>query len=59
MPTETQPTVLDPITPQNAVLLIIDQQEGLFSRIFEPEPTRVNLYSLWLGSATCWECQRL
>ena len=28
---EMKPTFLDPITPENAVLLLIDQQEGLSS----------------------------
>lgn len=46
MSSETQATLLDPITPQNAVLLLIDQQEGLFSRIFQPERTRANLLAL-------------
>ncbi len=38
--------LLDPITPQNAVLLLVDQQEGLFSRIYEPEQTRRHLLGL-------------
>ena len=46
MSTEMKRTGLDPITPENAVLLIIDQQEGLFSRIFQPEQTRANLLAL-------------
>ena len=36
----TRSTPLDPITPDNAVVLIVDQQEGWFSRIFEPEQTQ-------------------
>lgn len=46
MSMETQPPFLDPITPENAVLLIIDQQEGWFNRLFEPERTRANLLAL-------------
>lgn len=46
MSTETKRTILDPITPENAVLLIIDQQEGLLSRIFQPERTKANLLAL-------------
>jgi nicotinamidase-related amidase len=46
MSNETRATLLDPITPQNAVLLLIDQQEGLFSRIFQPEQTRAHLLGL-------------
>lgn len=44
--TETQRTLLDPITPENVVLLIIDQQEGLLRRISQPEGTRANLLAL-------------
>ncbi len=46
MPSATRSPLLDPITPQNAVLLLIDQQEGLFTRIFEPEQTRHHLLGL-------------
>ncbi|MBO0781018.1 MAG: isochorismatase family protein [Ktedonobacteraceae bacterium] len=46
MSTEMKRTILDPITPENAVLLIIDQQEGLLSRISQPELTRANLLAL-------------
>ncbi len=46
MPSATRPTRLEPVTPQNAVLLLVDQQEGLFSRIHEPEQTRRNLLAL-------------
>ncbi len=42
----TRSTLLDPITSQNAVLLLVDQQEGLFTRIYEPEQTRRNLLGL-------------
>jgi nicotinamidase-related amidase len=42
----TRSTFLDPITPQNAVLLLVDQQEGLFTRIYEPEQTRRHLLGL-------------
>ncbi len=37
---------LHPVRPDNAVLLLVDQQEGLFSRIHEPEHTRRNLVPL-------------
>jgi nicotinamidase-related amidase len=43
---ETRSTLLDPITPENAVLLLVDQQEGLFTRIYEPEQTRRQLLGL-------------
>jgi nicotinamidase-related amidase len=46
MSTETKRTLLDPITPENAVLLMIDQQEGLLRRISQPEGTRANLLAL-------------
>jgi nicotinamidase-related amidase len=39
-------TLPDPITPQNAVLLLVDQQEGLFTKIYEPEQTRRHLLGL-------------
>jgi hypothetical protein len=40
MPTATGPAHLEPVTPDNSVLLLVDQQEGLFRRIHEPELTR-------------------
>jgi hypothetical protein len=43
MSSETRSTPLDPITPENAVVLIVDQQEGWFSRIYEPEQTQRHL----------------
>ena len=46
MSTQTKRTILDPITPENAVLLLIDQQEGLLGRISQPEGTRANLLAL-------------
>jgi hypothetical protein len=46
MPSATRSTLLDPITPENAVLLLVDQQEGLFTRIYEPEQTRRHLLGL-------------
>jgi hypothetical protein len=42
----TRSTPLDPITPDNAVVLIIGQQEGWFSRIVEPEQTQRLLLAL-------------
>src|SRR6266699_5636848 len=50
MSSETRATLLDPITPQNAVLLLVDQQEGWFSRIQEPEHTRHHLLGLARGA---------
>src|SRR5260370_19565235 len=50
MSSETRATLLDPITPENAVLLIADQQEGWFSRIQEPEQTRRHLLGLACGA---------
>jgi nicotinamidase-related amidase len=46
MPNATRPTHLEPVSPHNAVLLLVDQQEGLFNRIHEPEQTRRNLLAL-------------
>jgi len=37
---------LESISPQNAVLLLVDQQEGLFSRVHAPEQTRASLVAL-------------
>jgi len=37
---------LDPVSPGNAVLLLMDQQEGLFSRVHQPQQTRANLLAL-------------
>jgi nicotinamidase-related amidase len=42
----TRSTPLDPITPDNAVVLIVDQQEGWFSSIFEPEQAQRLLFAL-------------
>ena len=46
MSTATAPTLREPVSPHNAVLLLVDQQEGLFSRIHEPEQTRRSLLAL-------------
>jgi len=46
MPTATNSTRLEPVRPDNSVLLLVDQQEGLFSRVHEPEQTRRNLLAL-------------
>jgi nicotinamidase-related amidase len=46
MPTDITPARLEPVSPHNAVLLLVDQQAGLFSRIHEPEQTRRNLLAL-------------
>lgn len=45
-PSETRPARLEPASPQNAVLLLVDQQEGLFTKIYEAEQTRRNLLAL-------------
>jgi nicotinamidase-related amidase len=50
MSSETQATLFDPLTPENAVLLIVDQQEGWFGRIQEPEQTQHHLLSLARGA---------
>ncbi len=50
MPNETRATLLDPITPENAMLLLVDQQEGWFTRISEPEQTRRHLLGLARGA---------
>ena len=50
MSPETKQPPFDPIMPDNAVLLLVDQQEGLFSRILEPEQTRHNLLGLARGT---------
>ena len=46
MPSETRPARFEPASPQNAVLLLVDQQEGLFSKVHEAEQTRCNLLAL-------------
>jgi nicotinamidase-related amidase len=46
MPATTNPIRLEPVTPHNTVLLLVDQQEGLFSRIHQPEQTRRTLLAL-------------
>jgi len=46
MPSATSHTRLEPVSPRNAVLLFVDQQQGLFSRIHEPDQTRRNLFAL-------------
>jgi nicotinamidase-related amidase len=48
MPARSDLTRLEPVGPDNAVLLLVDQQDGLFSRIHEPEQTRRNLIALAL-----------
>ncbi len=49
MPNATSNPHFEPPGPDNAVLLLVDQQEGLFSRIHEPGLTRHNL----IGLARC------
>jgi nicotinamidase-related amidase len=39
-------TILEPVSADNTVLLLVDQQEGLFSRIHQPQQTRANLLAL-------------
>jgi nicotinamidase-related amidase len=50
MSNETRSTLLEPVTPQNAVLLLIDQQEGLLARVYEPEHMRGHLLGLARGA---------
>ena len=46
MTSVTRHTQLEPVSPDNAVLLFVDQQEGLFSQIHEPAQTRASLFAL-------------
>jgi hypothetical protein len=46
MTTAARHTQLEPVSPGNAVLLFVDQQHGLFSRVHEPQQTRANLIAL-------------
>lgn len=46
MSTETKPTFLNPITPENAVLLFVDQQEGWYTSIHEPLQTQHHVHAL-------------
>ena len=39
-------TILEPVNADNAVLLLVDQQKGLFSRVHQPQQTRANLLAL-------------
>ncbi len=39
-------TRAEPISSDSAVLLLVDQQEGLFGRVYQPEQTRDNLLAL-------------
>src|SRR6266496_289836 len=50
MSSETRSTPLDPLTPENAVVLIVDQQERWFTRIYEPEQTQRHLLALARGA---------
>jgi nicotinamidase-related amidase len=50
MSSATRAIPRDSISPENAVLLIIDQQEGWFSRIHEPEQTQRHLLGLARGA---------
>jgi nicotinamidase-related amidase len=50
MSNETRSTLLDPVTPQNAVLLLVDQQEGLLARVYESEQLRAHLLGLARGA---------
>jgi nicotinamidase-related amidase len=46
MSTATAPMRREPVSPHNAVLLLVDQQEGLFNRVHEPQQTRQTLLAL-------------
>lgn len=46
MPATTIPARPEPVSPHNAVLLLVDQQEGLLGRIYQPEQTRRTLLAL-------------
>jgi nicotinamidase-related amidase len=47
---ETRSTLLDPITSQNAMLLLVDQQEGLLAGVYESEHLRAHLLGLARGA---------
>jgi hypothetical protein len=42
MPNAAGQTSREPVSPKNAVLLLVDQQDGLLSRVHEPEQTHVD-----------------
>jgi nicotinamidase-related amidase len=46
MPNAAGQTSREPVSPHNAVLLFVDQQVGLLSRVHEPERTLGNLLAL-------------
>jgi nicotinamidase-related amidase len=46
MTNTTKHTPFEPVSTDRAVLLLVDQQEGLFSQIHEPEHTRASLLAL-------------
>src|SRR5215470_14897870 len=46
MTNTTKHTPFEPVSTDRAVLLLVDQQEGLFSQIREPEHTRASLLAL-------------
>lgn len=46
MPGDVRPARHEPVSSQNSVLLLVDQQEGLLSRIYEAERTKANLVAL-------------
>ena len=57
MTSVTRHTQLEPVSPDNAVVLFVDQQEGLFSLIQEPEQTRGNVPALAVRGGS-WESRR-
>jgi nicotinamidase-related amidase len=46
MPNAAGQSSREPVSPHNAVLLLVDQQVGLLSRVHEPERTLGNLLAL-------------
>jgi nicotinamidase-related amidase len=46
MTTAARHTPLEPVGPGSAVLLFVDQQDGLLSLVHEPQQTRANLIAL-------------
>jgi nicotinamidase-related amidase len=46
MASEPRPAALGAVSPRNAVLLFVDQQQGLLSRAYEAEQTKANLVAL-------------
>jgi hypothetical protein len=57
MTSATRHAHLEPVSPDNAVLLLVDQQEDLFSRIHS-RGKRGSPWWPWPGRRGCWEFPR-